>query len=451
MSISTPSSNRVLFFILVAGLLARLFLIVFFHDHRPLFYDADSYEYLALAENMRLGHGFSWDTAEPYRPNSFRTPIYPSFIFLAQYAFGYYEAALIIQTILIFLSGYLLYLIGLEFLRNKTMALWSVGIFLFLPFSLNVSVKFLTQTLFMFFLILSVWSWIRFLKSQNKNYFLLTSLVLPILALTRPIAQYIPAVFLLSLAYAVNLGRSKLSLRQFLKSAGLMIAIFFLVLSPWLVRNYKFFKVFAVSSIMPYQFYFYELPDTYALAKGVSYQEASDILRKDIDAYSKADDFGYYMKFAAGDILLERTRHYLFQYPGYAVISRVKNSVKFFLRDGIRYWYNDFNRSKRTAIDIYKIVTLNEKNPFPYLVILERLFLTILFSGVLISTFYLFTKEDQNARLLSAFLLLLLLYFSFLTGVMASAGLRFPVEPIFILVGLAGLGRLFKNKKHDKK
>ena len=463
MGINILSNNRVLFFILIAGLSARLFLIVFFQGHDLLFYDADSHEYMALAENIRLGHGFSWDSAEPYRPNSFRTPMYPAFIFLARYLFGHYEAALIIQAILIFLSGYLLYLIGSQCLKNKKIALWSVGIFLFMPFSLNVSVKFLTQTMFMFILILAIWSWIKFLKSlpadrhgQSKNYFLLTSFLLPILALTRPIAQYIPAVFIFSLAYAVYLKRyaerGQVPSKKvpdpfnFLRSVGFMVAIFFIVLSPWLVRNFRSFGVFELSSIVPYQLYFYELPDTYAMAKGISYQEAGNILRKEMDDYSKADNFSYYMEFGSRDVLLERSYYYLSQYPLYTIASRIKNSAKFFLRDGIRYWYNDFNRDGRTDVDVYKIVTLNEKSLFPYLVVVERLFLAILFVGMLASVFYLF-KENVAARSLLAFLLILLVYFSFITGAMASAGLRFPVEPIFILVGLNGLSRFFIKQK----
>src|SRR3989344_3749138 len=434
---NTLSNNRILLIILISGLLARLFLIVFFQDHQLLFYDADSHEYMALAENMRLGHGFSWDRVEPYHPNSFRTPIYPGFIFLARYLFGYYKAALIIQGIMVFLSGYLLYLIGTECFKNKKIALWSAGIFLFMPFSLNVSVKFLTQTLFMFILILAVWGWINFLKRQNKNYFLLASFLLPILALTRPIAQYIPVVFIFSLAYALYLKRIDLSFKQFLRLAGFMVVIFFIVLSPWLVRNYKTFGVFELSSIVPYQLYFYELPDTYAMAKGISYQEAGDILKKEIDDCSGNQDFSRYMEFSSRDVLSERSRYYLSQYPLYAVASRIKNGVKFFLRDGIRYWYNDFNRSKRADIDIYKIITLNEKNLFPYLVVTERLFLAVLFLGMLASAVYMF-RGETTTRLLSIFLFSLLIYFPLLTGVMASAGLRFPIEPLFILTGSGG-------------
>jgi len=42
-------------------------------------------------------------------------------------------------------------------------------------------------------------------------------------------------------------------------------------------------------------------------------------------------------------------------------------------------------------------------------------------------------------------LFFLLFYFSFLTGIMASAGFRFPVEPFFLLVGLNGIKRYAKR------
>jgi 4-amino-4-deoxy-L-arabinose transferase-like glycosyltransferase len=441
--------KKILFTILFLGLLVRLGLIMFFDGEHRLFHDGDSGEYLALAENIRLGHGFTWDKLAPFYPNSFRTPVYPGFLFLARFLFGSYEAALVIQSILIVLSAYLLYLIGKEYLSRK-IALWSTGIFLFMPFSINVSVKFLTQTLFLSLLILSIWSWTQFLKSQRNKYFLLTSILLPILALTRPIAQYIPFILIFSLAYAVYFEQIKLNPNQFLKLIFIMCAIFAAVLTPWLVRNYNLFGHFKLSSITPYQLYFYDVPDAYALANDISYEEAGNILKAEIDSYSKVSSFQDYMKFETGDILISRSRHYFSAFPSYFFVSRVKNMTKFFLRDGIRYWYNDFSRNSRSDLSIYKIITFKEKNVFPYLVVIERLFLAALFTGLILSVFYFF-KENAMTRSILFFFFLLLIYFSFFSGIMASAGFRIVVEPIFILTGLNGLNKLKqKNLNYGK-
>src|SRR3989344_5215081 len=405
---NTLFNKKTLLIILFFGLAARISLMIFFSDNSRLFHDADSTEYLALAENLMLGNGFTWDKSVPFYPNSFRTPVYPGFLFLARYLFGHYEVALVIQSILMVLSGYILYLIGREYIDSKKIIYWSVGVFLFTPFSLNVSVKFLTQPFFLFFLILAIWSWVKFLKTQRSNYFMLTSFLLPILALIRPIAQYILMVFM-----------------------------------PWLVRNYKTFGFFKLSSITPYQMYFYEVPDAYALANHISITEAGNLLRNEIDDYSKIFYFGGDMKFTSEELLMSRSYHYLSQFPEYFVISRLKNMTKFFLRDGIRYWYNDFNRDGRSEISIYKIVTLKEKNLFPYLAVTERSFLALLFVGMILS-FSRFFKENIEIKAMLVFFFLVLAYFSFLTGGMASAGFRIVVEPIFILIGLVGLNKFFK-------
>lgn len=436
-------NKKTLLIILFFGLVTRLSLMIFFSDNIRLFHDADSAEYLALAENLMLGHGFTWDKSIPFYPNSFRTPVYPGFLVLARYLFGYYEAALVIQSILMVLSGYILYLIGREYIDSKKLTYWSIGIFLFTPFSLNVSVKFLTQSLFLFFLILAIWSWVKFLKTQRNNYFILTSFLLPILALIRPIAQYVLIIFILSLGYSAYFRQIHLSLKQFMVLVSTMCVIFFMVLTPWLVRNYKTFGFFKLSSITPYQMYFYEVPGPYALANHISNTEAGNLLRNEINDYSKVSDFGEYMKFMSGELLMSRSYYYLSQFPEYFVIIRLENMVKFFLRDGIRYWYNDFNRDSRSEISIYKVVTLKERNLFPYLAVIERLFLALLFVGMTLS-FSRFFKENMETKAILVFFFLVLVYFSFLTGGMASAGFRIVVEPIFILIGLAGLNKFFK-------
>jgi 4-amino-4-deoxy-L-arabinose transferase-like glycosyltransferase len=46
-------------------------------DPSRLLAPPDSGEYLTIAENLNSGHGFSADTAPPYRPDVRRTPLYP--------------------------------------------------------------------------------------------------------------------------------------------------------------------------------------------------------------------------------------------------------------------------------------------------------------------------------------------------------------------------------------
>ena len=153
MVIQTLPANRykkILWFILLAGLLVRVGLWFYFTEHRPDFFmDDDSAGYLQLAENMRLGRGFSWQASEPFEPHSFRTPGYPAFLLVMRTASGHYEAALIAQIFLVTAVAGLIFLIARELGRPK-LGLWAAGIFLFMPFSVMVSLRYLTQPLFTF-------------------------------------------------------------------------------------------------------------------------------------------------------------------------------------------------------------------------------------------------------------------------------------------------------------
>ncbi|MBI2053857.1 MAG: hypothetical protein HYT36_00785 [Candidatus Staskawiczbacteria bacterium] len=54
-------SKKTIYIILLVGLLARLFLFFNFLDSPAFFYDDDSFDYVQLAENLRVNRIFSWD------------------------------------------------------------------------------------------------------------------------------------------------------------------------------------------------------------------------------------------------------------------------------------------------------------------------------------------------------------------------------------------------------
>ena len=119
---------------------------------------------------------------------------------------------------------------------------------------------------------------------------------------------------------------------------------------------------------------------------------------------------------------------------------------KFFVRDGIRYWYNDFAPNVKTNIglgDIKNILLFRNTSPLVYVMILERVFLFALFIGMLFAVFKSFYQENKK-RIIIFCLALVIFYFAALTGIMASAGLRYPVEALFILTGMIGIGEIKK-------
>src|SRR3989344_892386 len=158
--------NKILFVILLGGLLIRFFLFIHYLAEPGFFYDDDSYGYIRIAENLRLGNGFSWFDSPPFKPDGFRTPLYPLFLLGHRLIFGNYTSALVTQILLAVIIAYWIYLLAKNFMNRPSVGLIASAVFLFMPFSIMVSINFLTQTLFTFVLTTAVLIWLKFLKTS---------------------------------------------------------------------------------------------------------------------------------------------------------------------------------------------------------------------------------------------------------------------------------------------
>lgn len=431
--ITKTKNGKIILAILLAGLAVRIFLFTHYLGKSDFFYDDDSYGYIQIAENIRLGNGFSWFSSPPFEPDGFRTPLYSLFLLGHRLLFGTYTAALVTQTILSVIIAFWIYLIAKDFLSRPGTGLAASTVFLFMPFSIMVSLNFLTQTVFTFTLTAAVLLWLKFLRNSEAKYFYSCAILLPMCALIRPIAFLIPIPFLASLLIKTRSNHEDF-LKSYLRRCLFAILIFVGIISPWLLRNYKVFNSFSLSTITYYQLYFYDLSYIYGKVNGISMSEASIFLEDDLDRISGLPDRGtnheYARDFKHSALLKERFFHYLRQAPITAAITRIELMFKFFIRDGIRYWFHYYN--------------LREGWGTMAPIIIERLILLIIFAGLAITTISGVLSRDWNDALVPITMFLIIGYFDLLTGVMASAGLRYPAEPFILLLGISGIHKILK-------
>lgn len=412
-----------LLIILILGLGIRFILFFVFLDKYPVFFfDDDSYTYLALAENVEAGRGFSVEFSPPFKPNAFRTPGYLIFLLGHKFLFGSFIPAIVSQ---IFLAGVIAVLIFLlaRHAGYSRLGYFSAGLFLFMPFSLMVSLQYLTQIIFASALLTAVWQWTLFLQKKKWKNFWISAILLPLTVLIRPIALWLYVPFAISLIIAEYWSES-FDKKKLFKNITYLIALFFLIISPWMIRNYRTFGQFSFSSITYWQMYFYDLPSIYATANRITYDEAKEFLNREIEDFASRASLGdiYWSgDFTNTPLLKERFWHYAWMYPGAVVETRLILFFKFFIRDGIRHWFDYFGHSR-----------------LGWAVFFERSVLFSLFGGMMVMLWH----SWRSRNIIILFWILIILYFASLTGIMASAGLRFPVEPLFILVGVLGLSRL---------
>ncbi|OGN30014.1 MAG: hypothetical protein A3A33_01675 [Candidatus Yanofskybacteria bacterium RIFCSPLOWO2_01_FULL_49_25] len=424
------STKRLLFIILAAGFVFRIVLFGIFHNNEIFVIENDSTGYLTLAENLRLGNGFSQQTVAPFAPDPFRTPGYPVFLLINRVLTGTYQSAILVQGILVVLTAWLVALIGFR-MGYRRVAVGAALIFLCMPFSLMDSLKYLMQPVFSFTLILAVWWWLNYAENKKKPYLWGVALLLPLAALQRPIAIWLPAVFLIGLAL-MEWRNSSFAWRSWIKTAAIVIGVFAVVLAPWCYRNYREFGSYSLSSIRAFQLYFYDVPPVLALARHSSYSDARDFLERDIKNYLTISNPTEYQNFNSAPILNERSLFYIKQYPLAAATSRIPLLVSFFTRDGIRYWFQYFNPA---AISANSLVFLAA-------VIAERLVLAFITLGFIIASIQFFRRKNHASV---GMIIVVIAYFAVLSGGVSSAGLRIVVEPLIILTGFIGWQDIYKN------
>jgi hypothetical protein len=415
--------------IFVLGFLARLGIAAFFVSADPDFViDDDSTGYLSLADNLQAGNGFAWDTGMPFTPDSFRVPLYPAFLAAHNLLFGSYIPVLVTQIFLSLIIALLSVKIADRFLKSPGIGAVAAGVFLFMPFSLLVSERYVTQVLYTVLATAAAWFWLSYLENGKWRAFAGTALSVPLSALVRPISIFFTAPFIASLA--VGWWWKKISLKKALASGAILIVCFLAVIAPWLYRNYSVFGLPYLSSITAVQLYFYDAPAVYATSKDISYEEARTYLNEhiaNITGVTFAEDPVSYTELSPYTKIMrdEGARFFFADIPA-LIETRALQFFKFFTRDGIRYWLEHY------SVDTYGGWALVP-------IIFERAVMFLFSLG-----FFWYAAHAFFSKNLPGFALcLIVLYFAALSGVMSSAGLRYPAEPLLLLLGTAGLLELY--------
>lgn len=224
--------------------------------------------YYSLSENILHGNGYSCDTEPPYSLNAVRPPVYPYFIALTNQLTGGYWGVLIVQILI----GSMLPLIAMRIARyifaDKRIS-YAAGFILALePFSILFSIFFYSETLFMLFFLSSVLALFAYFHTRHPKFAALSATLLGMSVLTKPTVQY---MFIVAVLFILIEARKHLSKKVLLTAAG-YAALFFLVITPWLVRNYAEFGAFSLSPQKEVNIYSVMVPSVLAIVNNTNFQ-----------------------------------------------------------------------------------------------------------------------------------------------------------------------------------
>ncbi|HUO50639.1 MAG TPA: glycosyltransferase [Candidatus Paceibacterota bacterium] len=412
----------------------------------------DSQVYAQLADNILTYHRFS--SAPDLSPARQWPPGYPVFLAGVKALTGSFVLAVVLQVALELCALSLIFAMVRRYVPASYAALAT------LAFGLDPSVVLSNTTIIsdgIFTSILIVGMYIEFFAVRPRivQRFALAGILIGIATLIRPIAEFL--TILLPLAYLLRSYLENGKLRTILIPAfagyALCCAI---VVGPWVARNYNVFGTFEIAHIGASDALQYDVRDFLAWKAlgasplGVFYpaRHLNDPVFSHVDAqiesaFAESMPQGGNRDNYAGQVAL----HFVLEDPLRYTYFHLMQTVPFFLGSSTGTYEQILEQEKSNAdlsgstlnTAYVALANMAKKAPTPdELVILLPVFVEIVF-WIFACIFALcglyFARRVFTAWLFAA----LIIYFAVLTGALAIARYRIPVEPFLFTLAAIGI------------
>jgi 4-amino-4-deoxy-L-arabinose transferase-like glycosyltransferase len=228
-------ATSILLLALTVGALVRASLLVYAGGLEPRI--VDEQHYIELADSLYEGRGFAWADGQA---TSIRPPLYPAFVASIWTIAGGRSlvAVRVVQMGLALVTVWLVYRLGASMFDEGTGAAAALAVALY-PSLLFANVTLLTETLFTFLLVSTMWLCHVALRDRSLAKAAMAGTCCGLAALTRSVLWPFPLV-----AASVILFAAGRSWRRGLAMAAVFCACHAAVLSPWSVRNSSLQGVF---------------------------------------------------------------------------------------------------------------------------------------------------------------------------------------------------------------
>jgi 4-amino-4-deoxy-L-arabinose transferase-like glycosyltransferase len=227
------TTKRWLWSVLLLSLVLKIVLVL---TNGPMYdLNSDDRSYLTTAQIWLQTGMFTYN--DPERPTVFITPAFPALIAVFMKLLGpglvLEQTLRIVQAVLVTAGLYLLYVIGTKLFSEKV-AVWAAGLAAFYPPLWLVSNLILTESMFVFALMLLVLAALKAIEEPTGKRALWLGLAWAFCVYVRPTIALWPGILFLLLLYWREIPWQKLV------RCGLIVAlVLVLCLLPWWIRNYQ--------------------------------------------------------------------------------------------------------------------------------------------------------------------------------------------------------------------
>lgn len=429
--------RKPLLIILILAAITRLLLLSAILVKNPDgIYVHDSYGYWNIGYNITHNGIFSQSENFPFDPDYYRTPVYPLFISFAEMIGPEGITIIILQIIAAVLTCYFVFKIARlltnnSFISNAAALLVAID----LP-SIALSNLVLTETLFTFLMVLSFYFFIRYFQNAKMSDLIFTGVFTGLLILSRPIAFFIPFLFLVFISYRSFRRMSEL-LKQLIVYSGIVL----FTLSPWLIRNKVVFGHYFLSVIREHNLLNYQAAAVYAERFNRPLPQAQRILRWKTfrnfkgDAHEQPYEYAKFIEKEALSVISD--------YPYIFIKEQVRQVVYFFFKPTRAFfeiqlgnWGQGYNTIPKEFSVFYNFWNGTSKITMA-LVFFQLIMMTIVYLGFAFGIFFM-----KKMRLRFHFMLFLFTIFCFALmnlPPVTESRFRVPVVPLIAIISACGL------------
>lgn len=204
-----------------------------------------------------------------------RTPGYPILLAICYFLFGIRPwLVLFIQILLNVVSLIIVYYLGKQ-LFNKRVGLISITLFALDPHQILFANTLLADTLFVAVFLCVMLFLIFGLKGKKITFLYISSFLLGVSTLIKPIATYFPFISIFLILFD-----REIKYMNKIKYSFCYIIVFIITISPWLYRNYLEYGYAKLSSIQGYHLLFYNVAYTEVEKTGLSIEQVRNELNR---------------------------------------------------------------------------------------------------------------------------------------------------------------------------
>ena len=426
-------------FIVALLIILRILLLAYFILTGGGYIYPDSPVYIELASNLIEHQVLSMSQHAPFIPDVFRTPGYPAFLALIR-ILGMDNPYWTVfwQELVYGLTIWFFYCFG-QSLFDRNIMRTSLIFLLLDPGGIVYPKLFLSETLFLPFLLTGVLTIGHYLRSKDWRYLVFSGLIMGLGAIVRPAILYLPWIAAVTLI-SFNLK----SMKRWL-AAGILVLSFCVVISPWLMRNYHYFGKAFMSGQQSHMIANYHVTKVWEHTRGWTQAQGQAEMRKLVTAEKSQ------LQKQLGRTL---TPVEIFDVQLQVAVAELRKHPV----DYLIHWFSGISKTivGPNLIEFYDIFDINAERP--------RLFATIESKGLLHGMWFYITHMDYvfllNAMLTvlmgilallgaisiitkkDCFLWLMLLvncYFISMAGPMGEPRYRFPVGVFWFIQAYIGL------------